>query len=143
MDLAKGNGCTSLFLAVEWPKLNKQMLGVEQHELVNTIHHPFPVFPLNHIHRPRQDTVKMFSRAVRRQIVAPLRRNAFQQMPIVAARRAVTTDAASSHADKEAVPEVRNESGYFQWHDANSWKRRRMTSTSRFDCPMRASKHMR
>jgi len=47
----------------------------------------------------------MFSRAVRRQIVAPLRRNAFQQMPIVAARRAVTTDAASSHADKEAVPE--------------------------------------
>jgi pyruvate dehydrogenase E1 component alpha subunit len=47
----------------------------------------------------------MFSRAVRRQFVAPLRRNV-NPFPIVsAARRTVTTDAASSHADKEAVPE--------------------------------------
>ena len=48
----------------------------------------------------------MFSRAVRRQFVAPLRRNV-NPFPIVNARRTVTTDAASSHADKEAVPEVR------------------------------------
>jgi pyruvate dehydrogenase E1 component alpha subunit len=45
----------------------------------------------------------MLSRTIRRSIASPLRRNAFAP----AARpafRTVTTDAASSHADKEAVP---------------------------------------
>jgi len=48
----------------------------------------------------------MFSRAVRRQCFAAPLRNA-RAYPIVSApRRLVTTDAASSHADKDAVPEV-------------------------------------
>ncbi|KAF2191504.1 hypothetical protein K469DRAFT_720538 [Zopfia rhizophila CBS 207.26] len=43
----------------------------------------------------------MLSRSIRRSIALPLRRNAFAARP---AYRSVTTDAASSHADKEAVP---------------------------------------
>lgn len=41
----------------------------------------------------------MLSRTIRRNLATPFRRNAF-------AVRRVTTDAASSHADKEAVPKV-------------------------------------
>lgn len=44
----------------------------------------------------------MFSRALRTSRAAPLRRAALS--PLV--RRTVTTDAASAHADKDAVPEV-------------------------------------
>ena len=46
---------------------------------------------------------KMLTRALSGGRALPLRRNAFT--PIV--KRAVTTDAASSHAEKEHVPEVR------------------------------------
>lgn len=46
----------------------------------------------------------MFSRVARRTIALPIRRNAFAT-PLTALRR-VTTDAASSHADRESVPEV-------------------------------------
>lgn len=45
----------------------------------------------------------MFSRALRTKATAPLRR--VYAAPL-AARRSVTTDAASSHADREAVPSV-------------------------------------
>lgn len=45
----------------------------------------------------------MFSRALRTKAATPLRR--VYAAPI-AARRAVTTDAASSHADRDAVPSV-------------------------------------
>lgn len=45
----------------------------------------------------------MLTRALRSGRALPLRRNAFT--PIV--KRTVTTDAASSHAEKEHVPEVR------------------------------------
>jgi hypothetical protein len=47
----------------------------------------------------------MFARTLRKSIASPLRRNAF--VPVTRpAFRTVTTDAASSHADKESVPEV-------------------------------------
>ncbi|KAF2788215.1 hypothetical protein K505DRAFT_379040 [Melanomma pulvis-pyrius CBS 109.77] len=46
----------------------------------------------------------MLSRAIRRSIASPLRRNAFAPVAARPAFRTVTTDAASSHADKEAVP---------------------------------------
>ena len=46
---------------------------------------------------------KMLTRALRSGRALPLRRNAFT--PIV--KRTVTMDAASSHAEKEHVPEVR------------------------------------
>lgn len=47
----------------------------------------------------------MFARTLRKSIASPLRRNAF--VPVTrSAFRTVTTDAASSHADKESVPEV-------------------------------------
>ncbi|KAF2715125.1 hypothetical protein K504DRAFT_469436 [Pleomassaria siparia CBS 279.74] len=46
----------------------------------------------------------MLSRAIRRSIASPLRRNAFAPAAARPAFRTVTTDAASSHADKEAVP---------------------------------------
>ncbi|OCK99110.1 uncharacterized protein K441DRAFT_628444 [Cenococcum geophilum 1.58] len=46
----------------------------------------------------------MFARTLRKSIASPLRRNAF--VPVTRpAFRTVTTDAASSHADKESVPE--------------------------------------
>jgi pyruvate dehydrogenase E1 component alpha subunit len=45
----------------------------------------------------------MFSRALRRSVATPLRRNAFAPATRPA-YRTVTTDAASSHADKDAVP---------------------------------------
>lgn len=47
----------------------------------------------------------MFSRALRTSRAAPLRSNAFSKAALV--KRTVTTDAASAHADKDAVPEVR------------------------------------
>ncbi|EPE31750.1 Thiamin diphosphate-binding fold (THDP-binding) [Glarea lozoyensis ATCC 20868] len=45
----------------------------------------------------------MFSRALRTSRAAPLRHNAFSRVAL--AKRNVTTDAASAHADKDAVPE--------------------------------------
>lgn len=47
---------------------------------------------------------EMFSRALRTSRAAPLRSNAFSKAALV--KRTVTTDAASAHADKDAVPEV-------------------------------------
>jgi len=44
----------------------------------------------------------MLARTFRKNLVTPLQRNAWAP----ALRRAVTTDAASSHAEKEDVPEV-------------------------------------
>lgn len=47
----------------------------------------------------------MFSRALRQGVAAPARRQAFR--PAAACvRRTVTTDAASSHAEREHVPEA-------------------------------------
>jgi len=48
----------------------------------------------------------MFSRALRRGFAAPARRQAFAPSSLSSLRRAVTTDAASSHVEKEHVPEV-------------------------------------
>ena len=46
----------------------------------------------------------MFSRALRTSRAAPLRSNAFSRGALV--KRSVTTDAASAHADKDAMPQV-------------------------------------
>ncbi|KAK6606080.1 pyruvate dehydrogenase E1 component [Botrytis cinerea] len=45
----------------------------------------------------------MFSRALKARSAAPLRRNAISRAALV--KRTVTTDAASAHADKDAVPQ--------------------------------------
>ena len=47
----------------------------------------------------------MFSRALRRGYTAPTRRPIPIQTPRITALRTVTTDAASSHAEKEKVPQ--------------------------------------
>ena len=66
----------------------------------NLIFYPLPSPPL-----------EMFSRAIRRSVAPQFRRNAIFT-PSISTRRTVTTDAASSHADKEAVPAVRFEKTY-------------------------------
>ena len=69
------------------------------------IFHPDPILSPSHCTPPT-----MLSRAFRRSIAPQFRRNAFstpsRTTPFISAFRSVTTDAASSHADKEAVPEV-------------------------------------
>merc|ERR1712225_82321 len=52
---------------------------------------------------PSLITTTMFSRALRTSRAAPLRSSAFSKSALV--KRTVTTDAASAHADKDAVPE--------------------------------------
>jgi pyruvate dehydrogenase E1 component alpha subunit len=48
----------------------------------------------------------MFSRALRTRSAAPALRSSAAWSRAAVATRTVTTDAASAHADKEAVPEV-------------------------------------
>lgn len=83
-------------------KLNLKSLPIEPGlEHLVALHHPTP----RPLPRPSTDTA-MLSRTIRRSIASPFRRN----VAAPAARpafRFVTTDAASSHTDKEAVPEVR------------------------------------
>ena len=58
--------------------------------------------------------------SVMRGFTYPLRRNAFPApaRSSIAARRAVTTDAASSHADRESVPDVSRPFPELTWHDS-------------------------
>lgn len=87
-------------------------------------------------------SITMISRALRTSRALPLRRNAL--VPRCQAKRTVTTDAASSHAEKENVPAVRV-AGYGRIFDLGAHTTctiRRMTSLSRSDSRMRASKHM-
>ncbi len=49
----------------------------------------------------------MFSRAVRISRVAPIRAAQRTQAASIAARRTVTTNAASAQVDKSSIPEVR------------------------------------
>ena len=65
---------------------------------------PFPV-PFLHIRPPAHHT--MFSRAVRISRAAPLRAaQRAQAAASIAARRTVTTNAASAQVDKSSIPEV-------------------------------------
>lgn len=63
----------------------------------------------------------MFSRALRTSRAAPLRSNAFSKAALV--KRTVTTDAASAHADKDSVPEVRflDSPSLEQLNDSYGW----------------------
>jgi len=71
-----------------------------------------------HIHNCR-----MLSRTLRKSFAAPLRRNAFA--PIAAGQRpafrTVTTDAASSHADRDSVPSVCYDSLALQLLELRLW----------------------
>jgi hypothetical protein len=49
----------------------------------------------------------MFSRALRASRAAPALWGSASARPVQLVKRTVTTDAASAHADKDAVPEVR------------------------------------
>lgn len=59
----------------------------------------------------------MFSRTLRSALTVPARRPAVQCVPTVSARRTVTTDAASSHAEREHVPESDEEPFDVQLHE--------------------------
>jgi pyruvate dehydrogenase E1 component alpha subunit len=60
----------------------------------------------------------MFSRALRTRCAAPALRSSAAWSRAAVAARTVTTDAASAHADKEAVPEV---SGIYFVFDCDDW----------------------
>lgn len=87
-------------------------------DLPNNNTHPhrrqLPFFPFPQHHPgviPQHSTATMFSRAVRISRAAPIRAAAQHRAQLVpsslAARRTVTTNAASAHVDKSTVPQVR------------------------------------
>jgi pyruvate dehydrogenase E1 component alpha subunit len=60
----------------------------------------------------------MLSRTFRRSIASPLRRSVAAPIASRPAFRSVTTDAASSHADRAEVPEVRERPSHHVVHEA-------------------------